>query len=634
MSHHIKLISALLVMAMIFVSGSAVLSNNSAALPSGWSGGTIVTNEHNKTAVVSDCVMDANNKLHVVYTLIDNTSGSNIYYLMYTDNTAGAWSTPEKVDTSSINFFGSGHSIAVDSLGKCYITYLNSGKVKVATNSGGSWTNTTVDAANSYSNPSIAIDHNNYVHIAYFRYLFGTTIKAEIMHATNAAGTWANETVAELPLGNVALGTDIAVDSLNHITIGFVNYSATSGGLTGNVTVVTNAGGSWQATQLDTSGAALGAMALTIDHNNYVHVLYMTSTNLTNEMNGTLKYATNAGGSWTNQTVTNLVGYAYLYGAHIVVDASNNPTICYVNVTLGVGANSTQVTYFQTNILSLTSGTWSPVAISLALFPSMAIDSSNTLYVVYLGFSSLSAGNTSGLLYATTGTANTVPSAPTNFMVSNGNAQVALTWSAPSSDGGQAISGYNIYRGWSAASISELTSVSATTTTYLDTAVTNGNDYYYAVAAVNSLGVGTATSTLLAQPSATPNNNSAPGPVTNINVQTDNSQVTLNWNAPTTGGPASFVLIYRSTSNVQPGTPIANVTGTTTHYADTNVTNGVNYYYWIVPGNSIGTGPVVSSGVVTPNSKGTDDTLVIAIVAIIAIIIVVAVVLILMRRRK
>ena len=89
MNHRIKLITAALVLAMIFMSGSVLLSHASATLPNGWSGGAIVNNEQNRTSSVSDCAMDSANKLHVVYTWLDNSSGSNHYYLMYTDNTRG-----------------------------------------------------------------------------------------------------------------------------------------------------------------------------------------------------------------------------------------------------------------------------------------------------------------------------------------------------------------------------------------------------------------------------------------------------------------------------------------------------------------------------------------------------------------
>lgn len=631
MSHHTKFISIVLVAAMIFMSGAFILDNASAALPSGWNGGTITNNERSKTASVSDCFMDANNKLHVVYAWLDNSSGVHNNYLMYTDNTGGAWSTPVQIDTLSANLLGA--SIAVNSLGKSYVTYVSSDHVKVATNSGGGWSIATVDAANSNSDPSIAIDHSNNVHIAYTE-INQTTSNWTVLHASNTAGNWKNETVAILPSGNEAAGTSIAVDTANHLTIAYVNYSAPSSSSTGNIIVVTNANGSWQPTQIDSTGAASGILALTLDHNNRAHVLFTTTTGLAEGQNRTLKYANNTKGAWTTQTVTNLNGFAYQYGGQILVDGSNRPIICYVNVTLAGGASSSVFSYFQTNVRTLISGVWNNAAIPLALYPSMAITSTNNLTVVYLGYSSLAATNASALLYATTGIATMPPSAPIDFGISNGNGRVALTWSAPTSNGGRSIIAYNIYRGLTAASTTLLTSVGAASYTYLDTGLTNGVRYYYHVAAVTALGIGTNTTVQVAQPSTVQDPTAVPGPVTGVIATAGDGKVTLNWNSSSTGGPVSYQLVYRSTGTEQPTTSQTNLTATTTQYVDTAVSNGLSYYYWIVPANANGAGHAASTGAVTPTGKPVDNTLLYAIIAIIAIIIVAVVLLLIVRRRR
>jgi hypothetical protein len=77
----------------------------------------------------------------------------------------------------------------------------------------------------------------------------------------------------------------------------------------------------------------------------------------------------------------------------------------------------------------------------------------------------------------------TTPSGPRNIKATTGDGYVTLGWSAPSDDGGYAITEYKIYRGTSSGGESYLTSVS--TTSYNDTTVTNGQTYYYYVAAVN-----------------------------------------------------------------------------------------------------------------------------------------------------
>ena len=79
------------------------------------------------------------------------------------------------------------------------------------------------------------------------------------------------------------------------------------------------------------------------------------------------------------------------------------------------------------------------------------------------------------------------PAAPALSGASGGTGSVALQWSAPVSDGGSAITGYNIYRGTASGGETLLTQV-GNVTSYTDTSVTNGATYYYKVSAVNGVG--------------------------------------------------------------------------------------------------------------------------------------------------
>lgn len=88
----------------------------------------------------------------------------------------------------------------------------------------------------------------------------------------------------------------------------------------------------------------------------------------------------------------------------------------------------------------------------------------------------------------------TAPSAPRSLTAStNKPGGVSLKWSAPSTNGGSAVTGYRIYRGTASGGEVYLVSVSATTTTYADKSTTKGVRYYYWVTAVNVLGVGPAS---------------------------------------------------------------------------------------------------------------------------------------------
>jgi fibronectin type 3 domain-containing protein len=72
----------------------------------------------------------------------------------------------------------------------------------------------------------------------------------------------------------------------------------------------------------------------------------------------------------------------------------------------------------------------------------------------------------------------------------SGPHSVNLSWNASSSNN---IVGYNVYRGTLPESYALLTSMNATTS-YTDSAVQNGQTYYYVVTAVDSAGVESAYS--------------------------------------------------------------------------------------------------------------------------------------------
>jgi hypothetical protein len=95
----------------------------------------------------------------------------------------------------------------------------------------------------------------------------------------------------------------------------------------------------------------------------------------------------------------------------------------------------------------------------------------------------------SGILTVSSGGA-TPPSDPTGLTATGGNNQVSLSWTAPASDGGAAITNYKVYRGGSSGNETFLADTGSNATSYLDVTAVNGNTYFYQVAAENSAGVG------------------------------------------------------------------------------------------------------------------------------------------------
>jgi len=93
------------------------------------------------------------------------------------------------------------------------------------------------------------------------------------------------------------------------------------------------------------------------------------------------------------------------------------------------------------------------------------------------------------------------PSTPQNLVATAGNTQVSLSWSAPLSNGNSPITSFNVYRSTSSGAETFLASA-GTTANYIDTSVTNGLTYYYAVTAVNSVGESARSNEASAIPSA------------------------------------------------------------------------------------------------------------------------------------
>ena len=188
-----------------------------------------------------------------------------------------------------------------------------------------------------------------------------------------------------------------------------------------------------------------------------------------------------------------------------------------------------------------------------------------------------------------TGTPFTTPGAPQHLSAVAGDAQVTLTWAAPSSDGGSAILRYEVAVDDSGTWIDAGLDLEETVT-----GLTNGQPYAFAVRAMNAAGTGLAA-TVTASPVTTP------GAPRNLGGAPGDDQVTLTWDAPASDG-GSAILRYEVAVD-DSGTWID--AGLDLEETVTGLTNGQPYAFAVRAVNAAGTGlaaTVTASPVTTPGA--------------------------------
>ena len=121
------------------------------------------------------------------------------------------------------------------------------------------------------------------------------------------------------------------------------------------------------------------------------------------------------------------------------------------------------------------------------------VTNGTTYYYKVSAVNGVGEGAQSNEASATPQAGASVPSAPQNLTATAAKGKgIQLSWSAPASNGGSPITGYNIYRGTVAGGETLLTSV-GNVTSFKDASTTRGQTYYYIVKAVNAVGEGPAS---------------------------------------------------------------------------------------------------------------------------------------------
>ena len=207
----------------------------------------------------------------------------------------------------------------------------------------------------------------------------------------------------------------------------------------------------------------------------------------------------------------------------------------------------------------------------------------------------------------TAGQSSCAPGAPSGLTATAGDSQVTLSWSPPAPPASKKcdpFEGYNIYEETSPFTVTGMQKPVnrslALSTSYLVTGLSDGTTYYFTVTAVYgvaNLGISSG------QVSATPQ--SPLGAPTGLAATPGNSQVTLSWSPPPSGGPpVAGYDIYQGTSpGDEPASPVNTSAVQGTSYLVTGLSDGTTYYFTVTAADSAGQqGP--PSGQVSATPQG------------------------------
>jgi parallel beta-helix repeat protein len=268
--------------------------------------------------------------------------------------------------------------------------------------------------------------------------------------------------------------------------------------------------------------------------------------------------------------------------------------------------NSTIINYYLYRSNTTNSSKLYKILDTIRFFNDTNVTNNNTYYYRVSAVNSIGEGPLSPEISATPkgiagNVTKTIPTFPRALSAKSGDKFVSLSWSEPIFDGNSSILNYSIYRGTSSNGKSMLQKI-GNITKFNDTIVTNGITYYYEVSAINSIGEGPRSNEVIATPNSTQgvSNKTIPSHPLGVQANAGDGYVSITWSPPLFNGNSSITnySVYRGNKSGE--LLFYNIIGKLLFFNDTNVNNGITYYYRLSAKNIVGEGPLSNEISATP----------------------------------
>ena len=263
--------------------------------------------------------------------------------LKYATNAGGAWATVS-VDTSSV---GKYTSIAVDSNDVVHISYYDTSfrDLKYATCSAvcsqaSSWTTLTIDSTGIVGHTSsIAIDSSDTIHISYRASQLGNIKYATCSSSCSTVSSWTTTTIDN---SGDATDPSIVVDSNDDVHIAYrisTSTPYTSYLMHTTCSLSCSSAASWTSTVVTSATGHYSYISIAVDSNDGVHISYAKQRPGTSGYRS-LDYATCSSSCSSTSSWTNIIVDDPPYGAtynSIAVDSNDRVHIVYHQSGVGHG---------------------------------------------------------------------------------------------------------------------------------------------------------------------------------------------------------------------------------------------------------------------------------------------------------